>query len=545
MSGGAFGCKPSKVGSLTRFVLRQRLLIGLLLLLPSFLSVSFAANPCAICHPDKVEGYSHSAMAHSLRRPSREPEGSFEHSFSGTKFTIYSNSKGFWQRMERGGEVSEYRVDYVIGSGKHASGYLVRMGDHLFQSPICYYPRLKRYDMAPGYEENRTPDFVRAVTQECLLCHSGKPRYIEGTLNEYQSPAFAQEAISCDRCHGDPTKHLKAPLPGSIVNPAKLAPTARNSVCEQCHLRGVVRVVNPGKKAEDFHAGEPLEQVFTIYTAALPPDSPRNTIKVISHAEQLALSLCARRSAGHLWCGTCHDPHDLSNHPAQYYRARCLSCHRATLTKSHPQGLSGNCVSCHMPKRNARDGGHTVFTDHRISRHPEPDQEREIPENGDLVAWREPPPALRQRNLGLAYVNAGLENRSEPQVVRGYQMLAEVANKTPDDPEVLKALGLALLGGNRPLEAAGLFERVLKLRPDSAIDEGNAGSAWAKAGQLDKAVPHLERALELDPLLLPVAQVLVQVYRAQGETDKLAALADHVRQAMQGPPSPSSSPQPH
>ena len=527
---------------MNRSALRQCHLISLLLLLPPFLPVSFAANPCATCHPDKVEGYSRSAMAHSLRRPSREPGGSFEHSLSGTKFTLYSNAKGFWQRMERGGEVSEYRVDYVIGSGNHASGYLVRMGDHLFQSPICYYPRVKHYDMAPGYEENRTPDFVRAVTEECLLCHSGKPLHIEGTLNEYQSPAFAQEAISCDRCHGDPTKHLKAPLPGSIVNPAKLAPAARNSVCEQCHLKGVARVLNPGKRAEDFHPGEPLEQVFTIYTATVPPGSPREALKVVSHAEQLALSTCARESSGRLWCGTCHDPHDLSRHPAQYYRPRCLSCHEGTLAKSHPGGLAGNCVDCHMPKRNAKDGGHTVFTDHRISRRPELDQETEIPENGDLVAWREPPAALRQRNLGLAYINAGLENQSESQVVRGYQMLAEVAKETPDDPAVLTALGLALLGGNRPLEAAGLFERVLQLGPESAINQGNAGSAWAKAGQMDKAVPHLERALKLDPLLLPVAQVLVQVYRAQGETDKLAALADRVRQAMQGTASPSSNP---
>jgi hypothetical protein len=528
-----------------RSALRQCHLISLLLLLPPFLPVSFAANPCATCHPDKVEGYSHSAMAHSLRRPGREPEGSFEHSLSGTKFTLYSNSKGFWQRMERGGEVSEYRVDYVIGSGNHASGYLVRMGDHLFQSPICYYPRVKHYDMAPGYEENRTPDFVRAVTEECLLCHAGKPLHIDGTLNEYQSPAFAQEAISCDRCHGDPTKHLKAPLLGSIVNPAKLAPAARNSVCEQCHLKGVARVLNPGKRAEDFHPGEPLEQVFAIYTAAVPPGSPREALKVVSHAEQLALSTCARKSSGRLWCGTCHDPHDLSRHPAQYYRARCLSCHEGTLSKSHPEGLSGNCVGCHMPKRNAKDGGHTVFTDHRISRRPEPDQETEIPENGDLVAWREPPAALRQRNLGLAYINAGLENQSESQVVRGYQMLAEVAKETPDDLAVLTALGQALLGGNRSLEAAGLFERVLQLGPESAINQGNAGSAWAKAGQMDKAVPHLERALKLDPLLLPVAQVLVQVYRAQGETDKLAALADRVRQAMHGTAPPSSNPQAH
>ncbi len=257
---------------------------GLFPLLPPFLSASSSANPCATCHPKEVEGFSHSAMSHALRRPGREPEGSFEHSLSGTKFTIYSNSSGFWQRMERDGAVSEYRVEYAIGSGKHASGYLFRIGDHLFQSPICYYPRLKSYDMAPGYEENRAPDFVRAVTQDCLLCHSGKPLHIEGTLNEYQSPAFAQESISCDRCHGDPAK-LQMPLPGTIVNPAKLAPALRNSICEQCHLKGVARVLNPGKKTEDFHPGEPLEQVFTIYTAAVPTRSSREALKVISHVD--------------------------------------------------------------------------------------------------------------------------------------------------------------------------------------------------------------------------------------------------------------------
>ena len=96
--------------------------------------------------------------------------------------------------MERDGSISAYRVAYVIGSGNHASGYMVRIGDHLFQSPLCYYPRLKRYDMAPGYEEYRAPDFIRAVTEGCLDCHSGKPRHIDGTLNEYGNPAFAEEA---------------------------------------------------------------------------------------------------------------------------------------------------------------------------------------------------------------------------------------------------------------------------------------------------------------------------------------------------------------
>jgi len=477
-------------------------------------------------------------MAHSLRRPGKEPEGSFEHAASGTEFTIYSNQDGLWQRMERDGTISDYHVDYVVGSGSHASGYLVRIGDHLFQSPICFYTRLGRYDMAPGSEETRDPDFVRAVTLECLLCHSGQPLPIEDTLNEYRSPAFARESISCDRCHGDPARHLQRPLPGSIVNPAKLPLAARNSVCEQCHLKGVARVLNPSRRFQDFRPGEPLEQVFTIYTAALPPDTPREALKVISQSEQLALSLCARQSKARLWCGTCHDPHASAKQPSEYYRARCLGCHQGKLSDSHPGGAKGDCVSCHMAKQNAKDGGHSVFTDHRISRRPAP--EGQPPELGELAAWREPPSALRGRNLALAYAQAGFENDSASQIVRGYHMLLEVQRSFPNDPAVVNALAQALLDARQPLEAAQLFERALQLGPDTATAEGNAGRAWMQAGQIGKARDHLERAVKLDPLLLSAAVALVQVYRQEGDTGRVGELGQRVRDAL-GPSAPQDA----
>ena len=471
-------------------------------------------------------------MAHSLRRAGKEPEGSFVHAFSGTKFTIYSNKDGLWQRMERAGDVSEYHVEYVVGSGNHASGYLVRIGNQLFQSPICYYSRLNRYDMAPGYEEYRAPDFIRAVSEECLLCHSGKPLRIKGTLNQYPFPAFAQESISCDRCHGDPSNHLKAPLPGSIVNPAKLSLAARSSVCEQCHLKGVVRVLNPGKKFADFHPGVPLEQVFTIYTASLPLDSPREGLKVISHSEQLALSLCSRMSNGRLWCATCHNPHDQAKQPPQYYRTRCMSCHAGKLAKAHPSGSKGDCISCHMARLDAKDGGHTVFTDHRISRNPQSDHQSDVSESKDLVAWREPPPALRDRNLALAYANAGLENESMPQGLRGYRMLVEVLKQFPDDPDVLTSLGRILLMGRQSAQAAELFERVLQLGQNTAVNQMYAGRADLQVGQTDNAINHLEQALRLDPLFLPAAESLMQVYRQRGDEDKMSALSDRVRRAL-------------
>ena len=171
--------------------------------------------------------------------------------------------------------------------------------------------------MAPGYEESRSPDFSRPVTLECLLCHSGKPQPIPDTLNRYRTPPFLEESISCERCHGSGEAHEKRPVPGSIVNPAKLEARARDSICEQCHLAGEVRIPNPGKSMADFQPGQRLEDAFTIYVAAQPAGA---TLKVVSHAEQLALSACARNSGGKLWCGTCHNPHERPAQAAQYSR---------------------------------------------------------------------------------------------------------------------------------------------------------------------------------------------------------------------------------
>jgi tetratricopeptide (TPR) repeat protein len=465
-------------------------------------------------------------MARSLRRPGKEPGGAFT-AGSGARFTIRADSKGAWQRMSHAGDVSEYQIAYVIGSGKHAAGYLIQIGDHLFQSPVCYYTNRRAYDLAPGYERIPEPDFTRPVSEECVLCHSGRPLHVPGTANQYAPPVFAEEAITCERCHGTAEAHLRRPVPGSIVNPAKLAPAARDSICEQCHLAGVTRILNPARDFADFHPGQRLEEVFTVYTRAAA-----RTFKVISHAEQLALSACARNSQGRLWCGTCHDPHPQSAATSQTYSDRCQTCHQGRLPRSH--STDTDCVSCHMARRRAQDGGHTVFTDHRITKRPEPDETS--PQSEDLVAWRDPEPALKTRNLALAYVNAGISGRSPSQIVRGYRMLTEVQKAAPDDIGVLKAIGRALLLGKEPLEALKAFERVLQLVPNNASSEEDVGTAFLESGQVEKAASHLERALELDPLQMSAATALQAAYRKQGADDKAAALADRMRRAIGGSP---------
>jgi len=226
---------------------------------------------CATCHPKEVAGYAKSAMAASLSVAANQPAGAFDHALSSTKFTIRATPEGQIQSYQRGSESSEHRVAYVIGSGAHAFGYLVQIGDHLFQSPLSYYSSLRTWDVAPGYEESKQPDFSRPVTPECLLCHAEQPRPIPDTVNRYETPPVVGASISCERCHGTVEAHEKNPVPGSIVNPAKLQAAARDSVCEQCHLSGEVRIPNPGKSIADFQPGQRLEDSYSVYVAAHPP----------------------------------------------------------------------------------------------------------------------------------------------------------------------------------------------------------------------------------------------------------------------------------
>jgi photosynthetic reaction center cytochrome c subunit len=497
---------------------------------PQLVKEPAGASRCQFCHASEVEGYARSAMAHSLRPAGQEPDGTVD--TLGAKITMYSSPTGYWQRLQSGGDVTNYRMDYVIGSGNHASGYLLDLAGHLFQSPVAYYKTRHAYDLAPGYEGQPNPDFTRPVAEACLFCHSGTALHLSGTSNQYRSPAFSAEAITCERCHGSAEKHLSDPRAGTIINPAKLEPAARDSICEQCHLLGVGRVLNPGKKFSDFRPGQSLEDVFTTYRNVSPPGADAEKFKVISHVEQLARSTCARKSSGRLWCGTCHDPHNQPVEPVAFFRSKCLSCHMEKFPGSHP-GKESICISCHMPRRDAKDGGHTAFTDHRIQRRPE--AQETLPENTDIAAWREPAPDLQKRNLGIAYVNVGGERRSPPFVVRGYRMLTEVQDQFSTDSAVFTAMGTALLLGKQSTEAELAFERALQLDPDSVAAETNAASAYLQAGDIGGAVSHLERAVVMDPLDLPADIPLIDLYKRQGNVVKAAELAGKVSAAMDPP----------
>lgn len=118
-------------------------------------------------------------------------------------------------------------------------------------------------------------------------------------------------------------------------------------------------------------------------------------------------------------------------------------------------------------------------------------------------------------------------------------MLTEVQKNSPEDIAVLRTIGRVLLLGKESREALRAFDRVLELDHNNARSEEDAGVACLEAGQLDKAASHLERALQLDSLMITAATALEEVYRKQGAPEKAVALAERIDRDLSNPKSPA------
>jgi hypothetical protein len=461
------------------------------------------------CHPAQAKGYATTGMGQAVSRAANQPPGELLHAVSGTKFSVSQASDGMRQRISRGGVTGDYTVAYVVGSGHRAYGYLVQIGTYLFQSPISYQTQEKKWIMAPGYEDNPAPDFNRPVAFECMLCHSGKPRLVKGTRNRYENPAVTEEGISCERCHGPSSEHVAKPSRANIVNPKRLAPDARDSVCEQCHLQGEARVLNPAKDWDDFVPGETLEKTFTVFIG----DSGDNTpLKVISQSQQLRRSRCWKKSGNRLWCGTCHDPHGEPSNKAAYYRDKCLGCHGATLARNH-QLPASDCVSCHMPPRGTSDGAHAAFTDHQIRRHPVKEEPARRPTA--LVVWRPGPREFAQRNLGLAYLSVGAQQQSPDLLAKAFPLIAEARQAFPRDGELTAGLGLYAHLKGMYRKAAEIFDLAIEMRPQDLTSYQAGAEAWLAAGDPSRAIHNLEAAIKADPADETTYLMLAEIYGQQ------------------------------
>jgi predicted CXXCH cytochrome family protein len=369
-------------------------------------------------------------------------------------------------------------------------------------------------------------DFTHQISSGCLFCHTGSVNFIAGTVNQFGDPPFT--AISCERCHGSAAAHIKNPIPGSIVNPAKLATNRRDSVCEQCHLEGEVRILNPGRDWWDFQAGQPTESVFVTYLRTADPGA----LRAVSQSELLARSQCARQSGGRLWCGTCHNPHSSEPSRAQAVRQVCLSCHGDLFTAKRHQAAA-ECVSCHMPRLRPTNVAHSAITDHSIPRRP---REQQTDAGGatsgpsEPKAWREPDSALVRRDLGLAYFDLAANKHATPDLREAYRILSQLPPQQRQDPVVEADLGSVLLAQGETDLAIRLYTRASAQEPANARYVYCLGAALGRAGKMEDAVKELRRSIELDPSRPDAYIELAQLYRKAGrEAESRSAIREYLR----------------
>jgi len=379
---------------------------------------------CADCHKEIVERFERTPMANSsgVVRAAGESSGTIRR-FS---FAVTAAPDGLRLRWP-GGEVE---LTFFIGSRRMGRSFAYSSGGHLFQAPVGYYANREAWDLPPGYERDKKPDFSRPITGECLSCHTTRAKAAAGTVNQF---AEVVHGVQCARCHGDAESHE------GLVNPRKLPARLRDSVCEQCHLAGRVRLARVGKRMEEFRPGRELGEFVEVMTGGAAAG-----VRVNGHAESLAMSVCKQRSGGRLWCGTCHNPHGKEKAD---YNAACRSCHE----QPH---RDGDCVGCHMPKGRAADGGHTVYTDHRIS------GSKGAPAVMRSYFGRE----AAARDLGLAYVRLGVAERNPEYLERAWPLLRQAAGEGKKDPELYEAIGGLLESDGRREQAEECYR--LSLRED-------------------------------------------------------------------------------
>ncbi len=513
---------------------------------------------CAGCHPGQAETYRRHPMGRSLapvaevaagQRNDAAVHNPFE--ADGTRYDVARDGARVFHQLSvadaQGRAVAEQRVemDYVIGSGTRAYSYLFRRDGFLFQSPITWYAQKETWDLSPGYRGHRT-GFQRGIRHDCLVCHCNQAEPVADTVHEYRAPIFHGLAIGCERCHGPGELHVALRQSGkspagrddTIVNPARLDLALREAVCQQCHLQGAVRVLRRGMDVFAYRPGLPLSLFWSIFTR--PPEFADHLL--VGQVEQMVVSRCYRDShgPGKLGCISCHDPHAVPD-PQQrvaHFRDRCLKCHQehgcAMAADQRRQKVADDgCITCHMPRLDTADIGHTAVTDHRIVRRPQ-EKPRSFPTR-----------TLRPGEVPLIYFHRDSHDPNDPEVQRDRGVaVAELARESspvrkhlgqtalpllngalarwPDDVAAWEAKGQALWAQDLAAEALASCEKALALAPARETALADAAVYAEALGRRSDAITYCRRLLAINPWASACRFQLARLLADVNEWDKAA-----------------------
>src|SRR5712692_625041 len=126
------------------------------------------SSDCAQCHRKIYDRYQRTPMA----RSSGATEGALAPaSFAG--YRVHDDVLEFdnWEKA----------LPYFVGSGNTARSYLIAAEGFLFEAPVAFYARTKKWDLAPGYERYGYPYVTRPILPGCLTCHASFLPPVAGT----------------------------------------------------------------------------------------------------------------------------------------------------------------------------------------------------------------------------------------------------------------------------------------------------------------------------------------------------------------------------
>src|SRR5688572_21814376 len=122
-----------------------------------------ASETCRPCHSEIYARWSKTAMASSSgavgaenRRETFE-RAAFTHARSGATYGVKHLGDGISVDIRKGATRAETPLRWFVGSGAEARSYLLEAEGFLFQAPVAWYAREKRWDLAPGYRRYEQP----------------------------------------------------------------------------------------------------------------------------------------------------------------------------------------------------------------------------------------------------------------------------------------------------------------------------------------------------------------------------------------------------
>jgi Cytochrome c554 and c-prime len=273
------------------------------------------------------------------------------------RYSLTPASGGVTYSVSDGENKNAATAEWAFGTGEIGQTYILEKDGAFIEGRLSYFTALNSLDVTPG-QSTKTPEGMEKAlgnrldigeARHCFSCHTTAAV----TSGKFESDK-ATPGVQCEACHGPGARHVAAmgaeaneQGTQAIMNPARLSPADSVDFCGACH------------------------RTWGDVTLTMPANIGNSSVRFQPY--RLEKSRCwGKNGDARITCIACHDPHQPLVRELSAYDSKCLACHsvkpdpeRRVMAKETCKVGTSNCVSCHMPKYEARQT-HAQFTDHYI-----------------------------------------------------------------------------------------------------------------------------------------------------------------------------------